>query len=152
MFKTELLAPAGNMATLKAAVQNGADAVYIGGKMYGARAFANNFTLDEIKTALKYCHLYSVKLYVTANTVIFENEIEDFLDYMKFLYDSGVDAVIMQDLGMISLVRKLIPDLEIHASTQINVHNDESLFFLKNMGVKRAVLAREMSIDEIKNL
>ena len=152
MFKTELLAPAGNMATLKAAVQNGADAVYIGGKMYGARAFANNFTLDEIKTALKYCHLYSVKLYVTANTVIFENEIEDFLDYMKFLYESGVDAVIMQDLGMISLVRKLIPDLEIHASTQINVHNDESLFFLKNMGVKRAVLAREMSIDEIKNL
>lgn len=152
MFKTELLAPAGNMETLKAAVQNGADAVYIGGKMYGARAFANNFTLDEIKTALKYCHLYSVKLYVTANTVIFENEIEDFLDYMKFLYESGVDAVIMQDLGMISLVRKLIPDLEIHASTQINVHNDESLFFLKNMGVKRAVLAREMSIDEIKNL
>lgn len=152
MFKTELLAPAGNMETLKAAVQNGADAVYIGGKMYGARAFANNFTLDEIKTALKYCHLYSVKLYVTANTVIFENEIEDFLDYMKFLYESGVDAVIMQDLGMISLVRKLIPDLEIHASTQVNVHNDESLFFLKNMGVKRAVLAREMSIDEIKNL
>ena len=152
MFKTELLAPAGNMETLKAAVQNGADAVYIGGKMYGARAFANNFTLDEIKTALKYCHLYSVKLYVTTNTVIFENEIEDFLDYMKFLYESGVDAVIMQDLGMISLVRKLIPDLEIHASTQINVHNDESLFFLKNMGVKRAVLAREMSIDEIKNL
>ncbi len=152
MFKTELLAPAGNMETLKAAVQNGADAVYIGGKMYGARAFANNFTLDEIKTALKYCHLYSVKLYVTANTVIFENEIEDFLDYMNFLYESGVDAVIMQDLGMISLVRKLIPDLEIHASTQINVHNDESLFFLKNMGVKRAVLAREMSIDEIKNL
>ena len=152
MFKTELLAPAGNMETLKAAVQNGADAVYIGGKMYGARAFANNFTLDEIKTALKYCHLYSVKLYVTANTVIFENEIEDFLDYMKFLYESGVDAVIMQDLGMISLVRKLIPDLEIHASTQINAHNDESLFFLKNMGVKRAVLAREMSIDEIKNL
>lgn len=152
MFKTELLAPAGNMETLKAAVQNGADAVYIGGKMYGARAFANNFTLDEIKTALKYCHLYSVKLYVTANTVIFENEIEDFLDYMKFLYESGVDTVIMQDLGMISLVRKLIPDLEIHASTQINVHNDESLFFLKNMGVKRAVLAREMSIDEIKNL
>lgn len=152
MFKTELLAPAGNMETLKAAVQNGADAVYIGGKMYGARAFANNFTLDEIKTALKYCHLYSVKLYVTANTVIFENEIEDFLDYMKFLYESGVDAVIMQDLGMIGLVRKLIPDLEIHASTQINVHNDESLFFLKNMGVKRAVLAREMSIDEIKNL
>lgn len=152
MFKTELLAPAGNMETLKAAVQNGADAVYIGGKMYGARAFANNFTLDEIKTALKYCHLYSVKLYVTANTVILENEIEDFLDYMKFLYESGVDAVIMQDLGMISLVRKLIPDLEIHASTQINVHNDESLFFLKNMGVKRAVLAREMSIDEIKNL
>lgn len=152
MFKTELLAPAGNMETLKAAVQNGADAVYIGGKMYGARAFANNFTLDEIKKALKYCHLYGVKLYVTANTVVFENEIEDFLNYMKYLYEINIDAVIMQDLGMINLVKKLIPDLEIHASTQINAHNDESLSFLKKLGVKRAVLAREMSLNEIKNL
>ncbi len=152
MFKTELLSPAGNMKTLISAVNNGADAVYIGGKMFGARAFADNFSFDEINEAIKYCHLYGVKLYVTANTVIFENEIEEFLDYMNFLYESGVDAVIMQDLGMINLVRRLIPDLEIHASTQINAHNDESLYLLESIGVKRAVLAREMSLDEIKSL
>ena len=152
MFKTELLSPAGNMETLIYAVNNGADAVYVGGKMFGARAYAPNFSLEELQKAVQYCHLYGVKLYVTANTVVFENEIEEFLEYMKDLYEMNVDAVIMQDLGMISLVRKLIPDLEIHASTQINCHNDESLFLLKDMGVKRAVLAREMSLDEIKNL
>ena len=152
MFKTELLSPAGNMKTLISAINNGADAIYVGGKMFGARAFADNFSNDELKEALKYCHLYGVKLYVTANTVIFENEIEEFLDYMKFLYEIGVDAVIMQDLGMISLVRKLIPNLEIHASTQINCHNDESLYLLKEMGLTRAVLAREMSLSDIKKL
>lgn len=152
MIKTELLSPAGNMETLVCAVNNGANAVYVGGKAFGARAFAPNFSLDELKEAVKYCHLYGVKLYVTANTVVFENEIEDFLDYMKSLYEMGIDAVIMQDLGMISLVRKLIPNLEVHASTQINCHNDESLYLLKNMGVTRAVLAREMSLNEIKEL
>ena len=152
MKKVELLSPAGNMETLVVAINNGADAVYIGGKMFGARAYADNFSNEEIIEAVKYCHLYKVKLYVTANTVIFENEIQSFLDYMKFLYESGVDAVIMQDLGMISLVRRLIPDLEVHASTQINLHNDLSLCFLENLGVKRAVLAREMSLAEIKAL
>ncbi|CCY46433.1 putative uncharacterized protein [Firmicutes bacterium CAG:822] len=151
-MRTELLSPAGNMETLIAACNNGADAVYVGGKAFGARAFAPNFSNSELKEAVKYCHLYGVKLYVTANTVVFENEIEDFLDYMKFLYEIGVDAVIMQDLGMINLVRRLIPNLEIHASTQINCHNDESLRLLHEMGVTRAVLAREMSIDEIKGL
>ena len=149
MKKCELLSPAGDMETLVAAVNNGADAVYIGGKMFGARAFAKNFSREELIDALKYCHLYGVRLYVTANTIIFEDEIEDFLDYINFLYETGVDAVIMQDLGMISLVRKFFPDLEIHASTQVNCYNDESLSLLFNMGVKRAVLAREMSIDEI---
>lgn len=152
MCKVELLAPAGDMDTLIAAIDNGADAVYIGGKFFGARAFAKNFTNEEIIKAISFCHLYKVKLYVTANTVIFEDEIKDFLNYMKFLYENGVDAVIMQDLGMISLVRRLIPDLEIHASTQMNCYNDECLYFLKSLGVKRAVLARETSIDEIKKL
>lgn len=151
-MKTELLSPAGNMETLIAACNNGADAVYVGGKVFGARAFAPNFSNAELKEAVQYCHLYGVKLYVTANTVVFENEIDDFLEYMKFLYKIGVDAVIMQDLGMISLVRTLIPNLEIHASTQINCHNDESLYLLHDMGVTRAVLAREMNIDEIKAL
>ena len=152
MFKTELLSPAGNMKTLISAINNGADAIYVGGKMFGARAFADNFSNDELKEAVKYCHLYGVKLYVTANTVIFENEIDEFLNYMKFLYEIGVDAVIMQDLGMINLVRKLIPDLEIHVSTQVNCHNDESLYLLKKMGVTRAVLAREMNLSDIKKL
>ena len=151
-MKTELLSPAGDMDTLIAACNNGADAIYVGGKMFGARAFAPNFSNSKLKEAVRYCHIYGVKLYVTANTVVFENEIEQFLDYMKFLYEIGVDAVIMQDIGMISLVRRLIPNLEIHASTQINCHNDESLYLLHDMGVTRAVLAREMSIDEIKAL
>ena len=152
MKKTELLSPAGNMETLLAAIHNGADAVYIGGKFFGARAFAPNFDNEDLKKAVYYAHLYNVKLYVTANTVIFEDEIEEFLEYMKFLYEINVDAVIMQDIGMISLVRKLIPNLEIHASTQINAHNDETLKLLKSIGVKRVVLAREMTINEIKNL
>lgn len=152
MKKTELLSPAGNMETLLAAIHNGADAVYVGGKFFGARAFAPNFNNEDLKKAVYYAHLYNVKLYITANTVIFEDEIEEFLEYMKFLYEINVDAVIMQDIGMISLVRKLIPDLEIHASTQINAHNDESLKLLKSIGVKRVVLAREMTINEIKNL
>ena len=152
MKKVELLSPAGNMKTLISAVNNGADAVYIGGKNFGARAFSENFSDNELIKAVKYCHLYGVKIYVTANTVIFENEIESFLNYMKFLYEINVDAVIMQDLGMIHLVKKLIPNLEIHASTQMNIHNDEGLKLLKQMKVSRAVLAREMTYNEIKSL
>ena len=152
MKKVELLAPAGNMETLRAAIKGGCDAVYLGGKAFGARAFAKNFDDDELKEAVRLCHLYGVKIYVTANILVYENEIEEFLDYLKFLYEIGVDAVIMQDLGMISLVHKLIPELEIHASTQINCHNKESFNFLEKIGVSRVVLAREMTLDEIKNL
>ena len=152
MKKVELLAPAGNMETLLAAIKGGCDAVYLGGKAFGARAFAKNFDDEELKKAVKLCHLYGVKIYVTANILVYENEIEEFLNYLKFLYEIGVDAVIMQDLGMISLVHKLIPELEIHASTQINCHNKESFKFLEKIGVSRVVLAREMTLDEIKNL
>ena len=152
MKKVELLAPAGNMETLLAAIKGGCDAVYLGGKAFGARAFAKNFDDDELKEAVRLCHLYGVKIYVTANILVYENEIEEFLYYLKFLYEIGVDAVIMQDLGMISLVHKLIPGLEIHASTQINCHNKESFKFLEKIGVSRVVLAREMTLDEIKNL
>ena len=152
MKKIELLSPAGNMETLMSAIDNGADAVYIGGELFNARAFAQNFDNKQIKDAAHYCHLYGVKLYVAVNTIIFENEIEECLNYLKYLYEINVDAVIMQDLGMISLAKKLIPDLEIHSSTQINCHNKECLKFLKSIGVKRAVLAREMSLDEINNL
>ncbi len=152
MKKTELLSPAGDMETLIAAIDNGADAVYIGGESFSARAFAKNFNRKELKEATNYAHLYGVKLYVAVNTVIFENEIEKCLDYLKYLYEINVDAVIMQDIGMISLAKTLIPNLEIHSSTQLNCHSNECLKFLKKLGVKRAVLAREMDIESIKKL
>lgn len=152
MKKPELLCPAGNMESLKAAIHNGADAVYLAGKHFGARKFAENFNNDDIVKAIKYAHLYDVKVYITANTLIYENEVNDFIEYINFLYLNGVDAVLMQDIGMISLVRKIIPDLEIHASTQTHNCNDETLALFKKMGVKRVVLARELTINQIDNL
>ena len=152
MKKPELLAPAGDMETLIFAINSGADAVYVGGETFSARAFAKNFDKKELLEAVKYCHLYGKKLYVAVNTVIFENEIEKCLDYLKYLYEINVDAVIMQDIGMINLTHKLIPNLEIHSSTQLNCHNEECLKLLKEIGAKRAVLAREMSLDEIKKI
>ena len=145
----ELLAPAGNMEALKAAIYNGADAVYLGGKKFGARKFANNFDDAEMIEAINLVHLYHKKIYVTVNTLVYNDEIEECLNYIKFLYENSVDALIMQDLGLISIVRDLFPTLEIHASTQAHNHNLENIKFLENMGVKRVVLAREVSIDEI---
>lgn len=151
-MKKELLSPVGNFDTLKQAIHNGCDAVYLGGKMYGARKFADNFTKDELIDAVKYCHLYGVKMYVTVNTVIFDNEVEECLDYIKFLHKIGVDAVIMQDIGMITLVRKVLPNLDIHVSTQAHTHNINQIKLLEELGVTRVVVAREMPIDEIKKL
>ena len=152
MKKVELLSPAGDMESLKSAVHNGADAIYLSGKNYGARKFANNFTLEELEQAIKYCHLYGVKVYVTVNTMIYNHEIAEVLEYIKTIYEYGVDAVIMQDLGLIKLTRETFPNLEIHASTQAHNHNKEGLEFLKSLGVARAVLARELSINEIDKL
>lgn len=148
----ELLSPAGNIQCLKAAVQNGADAVYLGGKLFGARAYAGNFTKEELKEAVDYCHLYGVRIYITVNTIIYQNEVEDFLSYIEYLYSIGVDALIMQDIGMISLVRKNFPDIEIHASTQMHNHNNENILVLKELDVKRLVLDRELSLKEIEEL
>lgn len=148
----ELLSPAGNIQCLKAAVQNGADAVYLGGKLFGARAYAGNFTKEELKEAVDYCHLYGVRIYITVNTIIYQNEVEDFLSYIEYLYSIGVDALIMQDIGMISLVRKNFPDIEIHASTQMHNHNNENIKLLKELDVKRLVLDRELSLKEIEEL
>ncbi len=148
----ELLSPAGNMECLKSAVNNGADAVYLGGKHFGARAFAGNFTNEELKEATTYCHLYGVKIYITVNTIIYEDEVEDFIRYIDYLYQIGVDALIMQDIGMISLVKNKYPDLEIHASTQMHNHNNENIKLLKSLGVKRLVLDRELSLEEINAL
>lgn len=151
MKNTELLAPAGNIEAAVQAIHNGADAVYMGGKSFGARAFAGNFSLDEMKKAIDYAHLYGVKVYLTVNTIVYENEVEDFLKYIEAVYQLGVDALIMQDVGMITRVHNMFPDVEIHASTQMHNHNDACLAFAKNLGMTRAVLARETSIKEIKS-
>lgn len=148
----ELLSPAGNIECLKAAINNGADACYLGGKSFGARAFAGNFTNEELKEATQYAHLYGVKIYITVNTIIYNNEVEEFIEYIKYLYQIGVDALIMQDIGMISLVRQTFPNFEIHASTQLHNHNNEGIKLLKELGVTKVVLDREMTLEEIENI
>lgn len=152
MRKIELLSPAGDFETLKMAVRCGADAVYISGKDYGARKYAENFTLEEIEAGVKHCHLYGVKLYVTVNTLIDEDKISDVTDYVRKLHKMGVDALIMQDIGMISYLKKKFPNLEIHASTQTHNCNDKCISFLEGLGVSRVVLARELSLEEIEKL
>lgn len=152
MKRVELLSPAGNFECLKAAIHNGCDAVYLAGQLYGARKYANNFSEEELEKAINYAHIYGVKVYITINTLIDEKEVSDFLEYTKRIYLMGVDAVIMQDLGMIKEVHELYPDLEIHASTQTHNHNEEGIKLLKSLGVKRVVLARELSLNEINNI
>ena len=152
MNKIELLAPAGSMESLYAAVQNGADAIYIGGNKFSARAYASNFNEEEMLKAITYCHLYNVKVYVTINILIKEEEIAEAVEYVKFLYEIGIDALIIQDLGLAQLITKNFPDFEIHASTQMTVHNGEGASFLKELGFKRIVLARELSLKEIEHI
>ncbi len=151
-MKHELLVPVGDYASLLEAINNGADAVYLGGKKFGARAFADNFTLEGLNNATKLCHLYGVKIYITVNTLIYESEIDEALDYIKSLHKIGVDALIMQDVGLINLVHQTLPNMEIHASTQMHNHSEESIKFLKDLGVKRIVFARELSLDYINNI
>ena len=150
MKKIELLAPAGNMDALKAAIQGGCDAVYLGGSYFGARAFSKNFNNDELIEAINYAHLYGVKVYVTVNTLIYDDEVDKFLEYIEFIHKNNVDAVLIQDLGMFDLVRKTFPNLELHASTQMHIHNSDGTKMMEKLGMKRVVLARETSIDEIK--
>ena len=152
MKKIELLAPAGNMDCLKAAVMAGCDAVYLGGNHFGARAFSKNFTDTEIVEAINYCHLYGVRVYVTVNTLIYDDEVEEFLKYIEFIHKNNVDAIIIQDLGMFDLVRKTFPKLEIHASTQMHIHNLEGAKLMEELGMQRVVLARETSIKQIEEI
>lgn len=152
MKKPELLSPAGNMECLIAAVEAGCDAVYIGGYTFGARNFAGNFSNDEIIEAVKYCHLYGVKVYVTTNTLVYDDEVEMFMKYIDFLHSNNVDAIIMQDLGMMDLVRKTYPNMEIHASTQMHIHNLEGVKFANDVGLKRVVLARETNYELLKEI
>lgn len=148
----ELLSPAGNMDSLKAAIEAGCDAVYLGGILFGARAFANNFNNEEIIEAINYAHLYGVKVYVTTNILIYEHEVERFMEYVEFLHKNNVDAIIIQDLGMLDLVHKTFPNLEIHASTQMHIHNLDGVIMAKKLGVRRVVLARETPIEVIENI
>ena len=152
MKKPELLSPAGNIDCLKAAVLAGCDAVYLGGYKFGARTFANNFTNEEIIEAVNYAHLYGVKIYVTVNTIIYENEVEEFMKYVEFLYRNNVDALIIQDIGMLDLIRKTYPNFELHASTQMHIHNLEGVKLARKLGVKRCVIARETDFNTIKNI
>ena len=151
-MRVELLSPVGNMKTLYQAIHNGADAVYLGGKNFGARKYSANFTNEELKEAIRYAHLFNVKVYVTVNTIIYENEVKDFLEYIFYLHKINVDALIMQDIGMIKVVKEKFPNLEVHASTQCHNYNDEGISLLKSLGVSRVVLDREMTLEEIKNL
>lgn len=151
-MKKELLSPAGNMECLKQAVYNGCDAVYIACKSFGARKFAANFSNEEIVEAIKFCHLYGVKVYVTMNTLVKNTEVDSFIEQARFLHINGVDALIVQDFGMICLLREKFPNLEIHASTQANTSSYETCKFYYDLGVKRVVFSRELSIDEIDSI
>lgn len=152
MKKIELLAPAGNLESVYAAVQSGANAVYLGGSRFSARAYADNFDDEIMKRTVDYCHLYNVKIYVTVNTIIKEKEIKDAVSYAGFLYDAGVDALIVQDIGFAVLVKKNFPNFKLHASTQMTVHNLEAALFLGSIGFDRIVLSRELSLKEIESI
>lgn len=145
----ELLAPAGSFEALLAAVEGGADAVYIGGKSYGARAFAKNFDLEEIGKAVRYAHLHGVRVYVTVNVLLFDRELNDCMAYVRSLYEIGVDAVIVADLGLVRRIRHELPDMEIHGSTQMSVHNSAGAEEAYRMGLTRIVVARELSLPNI---
>ncbi len=150
--RPELLAPAGDRESLVAAVENGCDAVYLGAQILSARASAANFTPGELADAINYAHLRGVKAYVTVNTLVKDSETKDAADLLYHLDKSGADSVIVQDMGLLSLARSIVPGLPVHASTQMTVHNSEGVRFLQAMGVKRVVLAREMTLDEIRQV
>lgn len=150
MEKIELLAPVGSMESLYAAVNNGADAVYLGGPKFSARAKAIEFNNEKIKVAVDYCHSYGVEIYVTMNTILKQNELQDAIKYIGYLYEIGVDALIIQDLGLLNLIQEKYPKFEVHASTQMTIHNGEGALYYKDKGFTRVVLSRELNIKEIE--
>ena len=150
--KIEILAPAGSFETLKAAVLNGADAVYAGGNRFGARAYAVNFTEEELLEAIDYIHLHGRKIYLTVNTLVKENEFADLYSYLRPYYEQGLDAVIVQDIGVMKYVMRQFPGLAVHASTQMTVTNYIAAKHLEELGVERVVPARELSLSEIRQL
>lgn len=152
MNKLELLAPAGNFSKLKTAVYYGADAIYIGGKSFSLRAFSDNFTDEEIVEAVKFAHGKNVKIYVTVNIFAKNSDFEKAAEYFRFLERAKVDAVLITDVGLISLCKKVAPELKIHLSTQANTLNKYAVKFWGELGLERVVLARELSLSEIKEI
>lgn len=150
--KVELLAPAGSFACFRAAVNAGADAVYLGGEKYGARAYAGNFSKEEIMEALRIAHIFGRKIYLTVNTLVKENEFAELVPYIRPLYETGLDGVIVQDIGVLECLRHNFPDLALHASTQMTITSAYGAAYMKKLGVCRIVPARELSIDEIKDM
>lgn len=152
MKKAELLAPVGKMENAIAAIENGADALFVGGKGFNARQAADNFTEDELEEIVKYATLRGVRVYVTVNILIKPQETESLYHYLKYLEEIGVHAIIIQDLGIAHIARKYFPNLRLHASTQMSAHSIEDVMFLKELGFKRVVLAREMQLKEIEEI
>ncbi|MDO4189483.1 MAG: U32 family peptidase, partial [Lachnospiraceae bacterium] len=150
MDKIELLAPAGDYECFLAAINAGADAVYLSGEKFGARSYAKNFTEEEIVKAIDYAHIFGKKVFMTVNTLLKDDELSELYDYLLPFYNAGLDGVIVQDMGVISYIRKAFNDMPVHASTQLAITGIEGINMLEKLGVKRTVLARELSMEEIK--
>ncbi len=151
--RAELLAPAGSYESMTAAVAAGADAIYLGGQLFGARAYAQNLDMEQLKRAIAYVHLHKKALYLTVNTLLKEEELEEKLySYLLPLYQEGLDAVIVQDIGVLALVHESFPKLPIHASTQMSLMGAYGARMMKEMGVTRIVTARELSLEEIRTI
>ncbi|MGN1481983.1 DUF3656 domain-containing U32 family peptidase [Porcipelethomonas sp.] len=152
MNDSEILAPAGSLESLLAAINCGADAVYVGGKQFSARQNAANFDNDELKQASDICHLHGVKIYLAVNTIIFDSQVKEFSDFIEYAAECGIDAFIVQDLGAAEIIRNIIPDANIHGSTQMTIHSVRGAEFLQKLGFKRAVLSRELNADQIAEI
>lgn len=148
----ELLAPAGSREALVAAVENGANAIYLAGNAFGARAYASNFDREALREAIHFAHLRKVAIHVTVNTIVTDEEMEPLRDYLRFLYEAGADAVLVQDLGVARVAHETVPDLPLHASTQMSVSSLEGVRALAELGFTRVVLARELSLKEIRHI
>lgn len=150
--KVELLAPAGDQESLIAAIQNGADAIYLGGTLFNARAFAKNFDYEQLQWAIQYAHLRGVRIFVTLNTLYRDDEFTQLAEYVQYLYDIQVDALIIQDIGLFDFIRQHYPDFEIHISTQASIMNRYGAQYFEEKGASRIVLARENTLQEIKDV
>ena len=150
--RVELLAPAGNYEAFLGAVNAGADAVYLGGEKFGARAYADNFTTEEICRAIHVAHFMGRRIYLTVNTLLKEDEFAELIPYLQPFYEAGLDGVIVQDIGVLMQIRRCFPELALHASTQMTLTGPEGCAFLQELGVERIVPARELSLDEVRRI